>query len=93
MSDYERGPIQTYEVVWMSGHVERVLAHQVTLPMPDMGGIFSAISTTTDRVRMVTFHAEIDGHWMVTLTAREEDIRTIRNVTADERIPGTSDGA
>lgn len=86
MSGFERAPIQTYEVTWASGHVERVQAHQVIIPSPETG-LFS-VATRTNQVRNVLFHAEIDGHWLLVLTAREEEIRVIRNVTSPESIPG-----
>lgn len=81
---HDRGPLHTYELTWRSGHVERIEAHQVTLPMPDLGLFGSAPATTR---RRVTFHGEIDGRWRLVLDAAEEDIRTIRNVTRGEVLP------
>jgi len=78
----ERGPVQVYEVIWRSGHVERVLAHQVA--WPGLGaGLFGSRATP----QQITFHAEIDGHWLPTLIADEADIQTVRLVTSDEPIP------
>lgn len=88
----ERGPADRYEITWMTGHIETVLAHQVSWPnsldssFREMFG--GSTATTTDRPRFVRLHAEIDGRWCLTLQAREEDIRTIRMVTDAEQIPG-----
>ncbi len=76
----------------MSGHIETVLAHQVTFPHTGlaMGGALGGLMTALEadkgapRLRM---HAEIDGRWCLTLQALESDIRTIRLVTHAERIP------
>ncbi|GIE46393.1 hypothetical protein [Actinoplanes lobatus] len=92
MSDYDYGPVDTYEITWMSGHIERVLAHQVSYPaagmalMRSMGAVTVGVEGGAPRVRM---RAEINGRWTLTLSAREEDIRTMRLVTEPERIPGT----
>lgn len=87
--DFKYGRPDVYEVTWMSGHVERVLAHQVTYPHAGMvvaGEVFGLASEAgAPRVRM---HAEIDGNWCLTLAAREEDIRTLRLVTGGEPVPG-----
>lgn len=84
MSDfYTDKPARTYEITWQSGHVETVTAHQVTWP-----GAGAAIFGIRDsRPPRVQFHAEIDGIWTVTLSAPEEDIRIIRDVTVGEAIP------
>jgi hypothetical protein len=93
MSDYERGEPDVYEITWMSGHIERVLAHQVTFPhtglagFAGMGGLSTALQADQDAPRQ-RMHAEINGRWCLTLQAREEDIRTIRLVTNAEQIPG-----
>ncbi len=83
VSDYDHGPMQTYEVVWRSGHVERVLAQQVA--WPGMGG---RLFGHAGGPQQITFHAEINGRWLPTLIADEADIQTVRLVTADEPIPG-----
>lgn len=88
---HNHGPVQRYEVTWMSGHIETVLAHQVTYPhaglaMLGMGGMLAGSRESgPPRVQM---HAEIDSRWVLTLSAREEDIRTMRLVTEGEPIPG-----
>jgi hypothetical protein len=82
----DRGPAQVYEVVWRSGHVERVLAHQVTFP----GAAHALMSPLfAQRPAQIHFHAEIDGRWLPTLIADEADIQTVRLITESEPIPGT----
>jgi hypothetical protein len=86
----ERGEPDRYEITWMTGHIETVLAHQVSYPhqglaMAGLLGISTGDGNGPPRVQM---HAEINGRWTLTLAAREEDIRTMRLVTAPEQIPG-----
>lgn len=77
---YDYGPLDTFEIAWTSGHVERIKAHQVRPPMPDaLGSIFGA--TRTKRRDGWTFHGEIDGRWKLLLFAPAEDIVSVRNVT------------
>lgn len=86
---YDHGPVQTYEIVWMSGHVETVLAHQVSYPQNGVfifAGSFGTAGEQPGRSR-IRMHAEVDGHWRLTLDALEEDIRTIRLVTGGEPVP------
>jgi hypothetical protein len=76
--------------MWMSGHVEVVLAHQVTHSalrqrIATIGDGRIASESTGARIK---FHADIDGAWTLQLSALEDDIRTIRNVTAGEDAPG-----
>lgn len=71
----ERGELDTYEITWNSGHIETVIAHQVSWP-----------NIMNNRPSVVCMHAEINGHWTLTLQAREEDIRTIRRVTVPENV-------
>ena len=72
----ERGPLQTYEVIWRSGHVEKVEAHQVMWPMPGLtAGFFEARDSTR-----VLFHGEVEGHWCLVLAADEADILSVRLV-------------
>ncbi len=88
-TDFNYGPLQYYEIVWMSGHVETIPAHQVTYPHAGMAvaGMTFGIAAEAGPPR-IRIHAEIDGHWLVTLSALEEDIRSMRLVTTGERIPG-----
>lgn len=71
----ERGEPEEYEVVWCNGHVDHFKAHQVTY----LGGPFSF--GAADAPRRVHFHGEFDGKWVLVLSAPEDDILVIRNVT------------
>lgn len=87
--DFKRGRPDVYEITWMSGHVERVLAHQVSYPHQGITFAAEYVGMAAEggapRVRI---HAEIDGEWRLTLAAREEDIRSMRLVTDGEPMPG-----
>ena len=48
------------------------------------------VTTATEGRSRVQMHGEIDGLWLLVLSALEEDIRTIRLVTAGEPVPGAS---
>ncbi len=84
---YDHGPIDTYEIIWASGHVEYIQAHQVLMPPEDLpfhlgGGLFGRTATEVKAPRRAwTFHGEIDGRWRLVLHAPAEDIRSVRNVT------------
>lgn len=85
---FNHGPLQQYEIHWMSGHVETVPAHQVTYPHRGMTFARTVIGGLPEEsgAPRVQLHAEIDGRWQLMLSAREEDIRTMRNVTGGERL-------
>jgi len=91
MSDFDHGPLQTWELTWASGHVERISGHQVTWPQQGanpLAEMFGQVRTESSTVRYVHFHGQIDGQWRLILSAREDDLRTIRNVTDGEPAPG-----
>jgi hypothetical protein len=81
MTHYADIPPRTYEITWQSGHVETVIAHQVTYP-----DAFSFFGGRSSRPTRIQFHAEVDGVWALQLSAVEDDIRTVRDITAGERI-------
>lgn len=87
---HKYGRPDLYEITWMSGHVETIPAHQVTYPQRGlvMAGLRSFSLGEEGGPPRVQLHAELDGRWCLTLSAREEDIRTMRLVTNAERIPG-----
>lgn len=70
----DRGPLESYEVTWMSGRVETIQAHGVS---------WSNISSEF-LPQFIRFYGEIDGRWVLVLQARESDIKVIRNVTSGE---------
>lgn len=88
METIERGPADEFEVVWKNGHVDRFKAHQVTWP----DSSFSLATMMHDgpmKPRRVQFHAEIEGRWTLMLSALEDDISVIRNVThARDEVSG-----
>lgn len=90
MSHYENVPPQVYEITWQTGHVETVIAHQVShdtlrMRVSVLGdGVFGSDSEGA----RIKFHAEVDGRWTLQLSALEADIRTIRNITNGEQTPG-----
>lgn len=94
MEKYDRGPLQTYEVIYTSGHIERVQAHQVIMPPSDSGflGGFFGVDVQTKREGRWTFHGEIAGRWMLVLSVPESDVKSVRNVTqtADDLLGGES---
>lgn len=92
MSDHDRGPLQTFEITWTSGHTETIQARQVSWPQNGAGlaAFMFGGETKTETVRHVHFHGEFDGKWTLVLSAREDDLRTIRNVTTGEPTPGAA---
>jgi hypothetical protein len=77
MSGFERGPLQTFEIVWTGGHTEIIEAHQVSY---SGGAIFAP-----DRPESIQFHGEFDGSWLLVLRVLGDDIRSIRNLTKTEQ--------
>lgn len=68
----ERGPLNSYEIVWRSGHVETIKAHQCLWPL-DLAGM-------TEPNPKVMFHAEINGNWGPVLIADKADIISVRQL-------------
>ncbi|MYX67316.1 hypothetical protein K388_05050 [Streptomyces sp. KhCrAH-43] len=82
---------QVYEITWQAGHVETVIAHQVAHSSQSIQVSALAngeFATKSEGQQRITFHAEVDGRWTLQLSAVEADIRTIRNVTNGEQLPG-----
>jgi len=88
---YDHGPLQTYEVIYTSGHVERVQAHQVLMPHDDfdIGGF--GIRTVSQLEKRWTFHGEFAGHWRMVLSVPAGDVKSVRNVSLT--VDDLSDGA
>ncbi|MGA4989967.1 hypothetical protein [Nonomuraea bangladeshensis] len=89
MSRFDYGPLQTYEVTWKSGHVERIQCHQITFHSREtgIGAGLIGVQVSHDE-RCVQMHGQFDGHWRLVLSAIEDDIRTIRLVTGGEEFAG-----
>lgn len=87
MSDYDHGPLRTYEVVWRSGHVETVQGHQVTFSSSaDM------LRSGPPRPSRFNIHGDFprDGgggtSWRLVLHGLEDDVMVIRDVTVPEAV-------
>lgn len=78
---YDHGPLRTYEITWTNGHVEQVKGHQVM-----SSGMTDGLFGHSPRRPRFTIHGEFDGHWLLVLTAPEDDVRIIRDVTAGEWV-------
>lgn len=78
---YDHGPLQTYEVIWKSGHIETVQGHQVSYT----GGATMAILGGPEKPCRFRIHGDFDGHWRLMLSGLEDDTVAIRNVTEPER--------
>jgi len=89
MTNFDHGPIQTFEITWKTGHIERIQAHQVSWPN-NMQNVLEGlgVATKTRRDPRVDFHVDLDGRWTLMLSALVEDIRTIRNVLTEDAISG-----
>ncbi|MEV0646032.1 hypothetical protein AB0I28_12280 [Phytomonospora sp. NPDC050363] len=94
MSIYENVPMTAYEITWASGHVETIWAHQVSWPNAMQTGMREMFATTTTETRAfepkVQFMGEVDGRWVLILSAWESDIRTIRNRVTEDHIGGAA---
>ncbi|ASU81531.1 hypothetical protein CDO52_00870 [Nocardiopsis gilva YIM 90087] len=86
----DHGELRTYEVVWRTGHVERVQGHQVVFKDDAAAAL---LGRATAREPRIVIHGQFGPHWRLVLTALEADIATIRDVTDGERIPATGEDA
>jgi hypothetical protein len=75
-------PLRSYEITWHSGHVETIHAHQVSWPN-NAANLFGGATT---KPSLIQFMGEIDGQWTLVLSAHEDDIRTVRDVTVSESL-------
>jgi hypothetical protein len=82
---YEYGPLDTYEITWMSGHIETIRAHQVSYS-GRANMLFGGVATDQG-ASCIEFHGCINRRWCLVLRAREEDIRSVRLVTGGEVLP------
>ena len=77
---YDHGPLRSFEITWKSGHVEKVQGHQVMLTGGP--GLFGG----PDRPTRFTIHGMFGDHWRLVISALEEDIRIVRDVTEGEWV-------
>lgn len=91
LGGFEYGPLQTYEVTWTSGHVEKIRCHQVSYSGGSAGlDVLATIGLKTQQGdRRIHLHGMIDRHWRLILSAREDDIASLRLVTAGEEFAGS----
>lgn len=78
---HEYGEPDEFEIVWKTGHVERLRAHQVSWPDNAVSMLSGVFGDRPSRPSRIQFHGQIDGHWRLLLSALEDDIATVRNVT------------
>jgi hypothetical protein len=96
MSDYDYGPLRTYEVTWKVGLIERFQGHQVMFESDQrkvvslLGDSFGGVATSaTTRPPRFTIHGMFDGRWRLVIAAPEDDLTAIRDVTENEMAPGS----
>ncbi|MFD0902384.1 hypothetical protein [Actinomadura sediminis] len=87
MRKYDYGPLRTYEVIWRSGHVETVQGHQVTFSGGDdaVAAMFGQPSRQPARFKI---HGDFPDGWRLVLFGLQDDVLTIRDVTAAEHLNG-----
>lgn len=78
---YDHGPLVPYQVMWRTGHIETIHAHQVIWPNGALGALFGQADLRDERVML---HGEIDGHWRLLLVADASDILSIRALDQSE---------
>ena len=77
MTEYDHGPIRTYEVTWRNRPPEMVQGHQVIFD--STGSFLRPAPSVTPRFHIHGMRP--GGHWGLVLTGLEADIITIRDVT------------
>ena len=85
--EHDYGPLRTYEIVWRSGHVETVQGHQVIFTGGDRG-ISGMFNRGPQRPARFQIHGDFPDGWRLVLSGLEDDVATIRDVTAPERLEG-----
>lgn len=92
MSEYDYGPLQSYELIWKTGHVETVHGHQVSFDSAGMSALSGVLATGRRPVQLepkFRIHGMIDGHWRLVIAAPESELGTIRNVTERAALPAS----
>ena len=88
---YDYGPLRTYEITWRTGHIETVRAHQVLWPN-DLLNVLAPVATAQHMARRrVLISGMFEDRWRLVLAADEDEIYSIRDVTADEPVPTDRD--
>jgi hypothetical protein len=76
MVEFVRGPTSEYLVTWKNGCVENIHAHQVMEPYTS---VFLAYGNGH-----IVFHKEIDGKWVMILSAHPRTIDSVRFIGVDD---------
>jgi hypothetical protein len=86
VSEYDYGPLLTYEVVWRTGHIETVQGHRVYFSGGD--DLLGHRPTTPRRFNIYGDFPREDGgtDWRLVLHGLEDDVLAIREVTTPEQI-------
>jgi hypothetical protein len=77
---FDYGPLQTFELTWTGGHVERIQAHQVAYP----GNAAILFGHEPNAEPVIEFHGDFDGRWRLVLRVHAKEIRIIRNLSVTE---------
>lgn len=77
---HDYGPLQSFEITWTGGHVERIRAHQVTQP----GNAAILFGAEPAGESVIEFHGWFDGHWRLVLRVQAKEIRIVRNLSVTE---------
>lgn len=86
MSEFDYGPLKSYEITWANGHAETVQAHQVTMPLPELSGLMFRSDTATKMHDFIKFHEQIDGRWCLVLAVKPELVHVIRDKATEEAL-------
>lgn len=80
-TDYDYGPLRTYEITWRDRAPEMVQGHQVIYDSHGaaFGGIFGRPDCGLPQKFHV--HGQFGGHWRLVISAPEADMVSIRDVT------------
>jgi hypothetical protein len=92
VSEYDYGPLRTYEVTWKHGHVETVQGHQVLLDSDKIAALTMIPGSLPDTPPRFTIRGMFPGrHWRLVLMGLEADILSIRDVTDSEVLTEVPD--
>lgn len=78
---YDHGPLRPYRVIWKSGYVEEILAHQVLVP-----SVIPSLFGDPQTARRLLIHGEINGHWQLILDADYDEVSSVRLLAGSEDL-------
>lgn len=88
--EYDYGPLQSWEIIWRSGHIETVQGHQAALESAGASfrsALLGSFSSGPSLPPRLIIHGQVGGHWRLVLAVDEADIVSVRNVTARDSAP------